>query len=346
MSSLDLLKQELITQKTKLDTKGYPVNCANSNPSPSEITTTITNLPDLTQVTTTKSDVITGKTFIAPTGELQVGTYEPSGGSTKTDKRYYAMVFGVGDRFEIEIPTTSEFYYILPYAFYSSESELPYKQDLDIPSNITTIGSYAFYSCKGLTGTLHISSSCTHIGQRAFNYCENLEHAIVDNGIDSDSLYIFDHCSSLVSVTLPQNIETVPNYLCSYCTKLKSLTIPASTKSILNYIIRNSTAVEEVLFMPATPPTLNSNSFAYSNSTANKFYPYQSYQTYMTTTNYTALTGTKYAHGTFTSGETLPRSTTGYNLTWYATREDLLNSANPITTAPNNQMLFARATAQ
>ena len=44
MDSLNLLKQELINQKTLLDQKGFPVTTANTNPSPSEITSAIENI--------------------------------------------------------------------------------------------------------------------------------------------------------------------------------------------------------------------------------------------------------------------------------------------------------------
>ena len=155
---------------------------------------------------------------------------------------------------------------------------------------------------------------------------------------------MFDHCASLQSIQLPENIETIPNYFCSYCYKLKSLTIPASTKTVLNYIIRNCSIMEEVIFMPSTPPTLNANSFAYSTA-CNKYYPYASYQSYMTATNYTSLAGNKYAHGTFTANTTLPTSTTGYSLTWYATKQDAINGTNPVTVASSDGMYFATCSA-
>ncbi len=344
MSSLDLLKQELVTQKTNLDAKGYPVTCANLNPSPSEITTTINNLPDLTKVDVSQSDVVEGKTFISPSGELQVGTYQATSG-TSTDNRYYAMVFGVGDSFEIEIPENPAYNYILPYSLYTSDNPLPYKHNLSIPSNITKIGSYAFYGCNGLTGTLHISSSCTEIGQRSFSYCEKLEHAIVENGITTDALYMFDHCSALKTIDIANNTTVIPNYFCSYCTNLTSLTIPANVISILNYILRSSTAVKYIMFMPTNPPALNANGFAYSPSTANIFYPYLSYKAYMTATNYSSIPGNKFAHGTFGVSQALPSSTNGYSLVWYATQEDLLNQTNPITQSTTSGTYFARATA-
>lgn len=346
MSSLDLLKQELITQKTKLDTKGYSVNCSNHNPSPGEITTTIDKLPDLNQVTSTPSDVLNGKTFISSTGELQLGSYDPGNAELiERANRYYAIVFGVGDRYEVEIPTDSKYSRILEYAFCGVGATLAYKHDLTIPPNITSIEEYAFYRCAGLTGTLTVPNTCTFVGQRAFYYCENINHIVFGAPITKDSNYLFDHCASVESITLTGEVTAIPGYFCSYCTLLKNLTIPAEVTTIYNYAMRNSPAIEYLIFLPTNPPNLYSNGFSYANA-SDKYYPYNSYSKYMTATNYPAVSGNKYAHGTFNTGEILPTSTTGYNLTWFASREDLKNSTNPITVAPNNEMLFARATAQ
>lgn len=75
MQSLEILKQELITQKDLLDSKGFPVNVKNINPSPSEITEAIQNIDiDFTKSDAVESDVVLGKSFFSKDSSLKVGT--------------------------------------------------------------------------------------------------------------------------------------------------------------------------------------------------------------------------------------------------------------------------------
>ncbi|MBQ3502885.1 MAG: hypothetical protein IJA72_04410 [Clostridia bacterium] len=77
MDSLNLLKQELINQKTLLDQKGFPVTTANTNPSPSEITSAIESINvNFALADASPQDVALGKTFYAQTGDLKTGTLD------------------------------------------------------------------------------------------------------------------------------------------------------------------------------------------------------------------------------------------------------------------------------
>lgn len=347
MNSLDILKQELINQKTNFQNKGYSLTCANLNPSPSEITLATSNLPDLNQVNATAEDVALGKTFISSSGTLETGTYQGGGSTTTTDNRYYTLAFNMNEPFEIEIPESTPFSEIRDYAFWTEISGEPLflKNNLSIPSNITRIGSYAFHGCNGLTGNLYVPSTCAELGQRVFNYCENIAHAYIEGGITQQSFYLFDHCSSLQSIELNNNVTTIPTYFCSYCTSLVSFTIPSSVTAINAYFIRNSTALKTLIFLPSDPPTLNANAFSYS-SLPNVYFPYLSYSNYISATNYTKITSNKFAQGIFEASTSLPSSITGYNLTWYASTSDLEAQINPITQTGEAGMYFARPTAQ
>ena len=71
-------------------------------------------------------------------------------------------------------------------------------KDLVIPSNVTSIGGYAFYSCSGLTSVI-IPNSVTSIGSYAFYNCGGLKKMKVDKttpiNITSD---VFNNTSSSV----------------------------------------------------------------------------------------------------------------------------------------------------
>ena len=76
MENLEVLKLELLSQKTEIENKGGVVNVANNNPSPSEITAGIKTIvmPDFSSANATVEDVIDGKTFYAGNSEIKVGT--------------------------------------------------------------------------------------------------------------------------------------------------------------------------------------------------------------------------------------------------------------------------------
>ena len=84
MSNIEILKNELISQKQAIEEKGGNVIVKNLNPSPSEITEGIKSISsvDLSLADATESDVKKGKTFYAMDTTLKVGTHEDSGGDS------------------------------------------------------------------------------------------------------------------------------------------------------------------------------------------------------------------------------------------------------------------------
>ena len=77
-----------------------------------------------------------------------------------------------------------------------------------IPTNVTSIGDYAFSGCRGLA-SVSIPDVVTSIGD-----------------------YAFDGCSGLTSVTIPSNVTSIGRYAFSACSNLATITIPNSVKSI------------------------------------------------------------------------------------------------------------------
>ena len=64
---------------------------------------------------------------------------------------------------------------------------------LVIPNDVTSINSYAFYGCSGLT-SVTIPNSVTSIGSYAFNGCSNLTSVTIPNSVTSISDYAFSSC--------------------------------------------------------------------------------------------------------------------------------------------------------
>jgi len=143
---------------------------------------------------------------------------------------------------------------------------------LTIPSTIegypvTSIGNYAFSSCRNLTN-ITITNSVTSIGDYAFECCGSLTSITVDannpnycsidgnlyskdgktliqyaigksatsftipNSVTSIGERAFYGCSSLTSITIPNSVTSIGEYAFYGCSSLTSITIPNSVTSI------------------------------------------------------------------------------------------------------------------
>ena len=75
-----------------------------------------------------------------------------------------------------------------------------------IPNSVTSIGSRAFYNCKGLT-SVTIPNSVTSIGSSAFRSCTGLKSVTIGSGVANIGYGAFYKCIDLTSVT---NYATTP----------------------------------------------------------------------------------------------------------------------------------------
>lgn len=66
--------------------------------------------------------------------------------------------------------------------------------------DITTIGNYAFYDCKGLT-SINIPDSVTSIGSDAFYGCTGLTSIVIPDSVTSIGDKAFYNCSGLTEFT-------------------------------------------------------------------------------------------------------------------------------------------------
>ena len=119
----------------------------------------------------------------------------------------------------------------LSYANHIYSDENAEIKDIVIPNGVTSIGDYAFGSCKGLT-SITIPNSVTSIGNSAFYACKDLTSITIPNSVTSIGNSAFDNCSGLTSITIPNSVTSIGNSAFFACKDLTSVTIGNSVTSI------------------------------------------------------------------------------------------------------------------
>ncbi len=103
------------------------------------------------------------------------------------------------------------------------------------PSSVTTIGDYAFFNCRYLTGSLTIPSLVTTIGTGAFRECWGLNGTLtISSSVTTIGERAFSGCSGISgSLTIPSSVKTIENCAFQTCIGFTgSLTIPSSVITI------------------------------------------------------------------------------------------------------------------
>ena len=102
-----------------------------------------------------------------------------------------------------------------------------------IPSSITSIESYAFYSCSKLK-SIEIPESVTFIGESAFYECSNLASVTFSENSQLASIesYVFYSCSKLESITIPESVTFIGESAFCECSNLASVTFSENSQLV------------------------------------------------------------------------------------------------------------------
>ena len=91
-----------------------------------------------------------------------------------------------------------------------------------IPDGVTSIPSYAFRGCSGLT-SITIPNSVTSIGSYAFYGCTGLTSITIPNSVTSIDPGTFSGCSGLTSITIPDSVTGIGTCAFDGCSGLTSI---------------------------------------------------------------------------------------------------------------------------
>ena len=104
--------------------------------------------------------------------------------------------------------------------------------DLSNCTSLISIGSYAFYDCSGITGELVLPSGLTSIGSNAFYGCRGLTEVDLSNctSLTSIGSYAFRGCSGLTGeLVLPSGLTSIGSYAFYDCSGLTEVDLSKCT---------------------------------------------------------------------------------------------------------------------
>ena len=100
-------------------------------------------------------------------------------------------------------------------------------KSIQIPQNVTTIGSEAFYDCSSLT-SITLPNTVNKIGNSAFSSCDNLASINIPEGVTELPNYVVSS-AAITEFVIPSTVTKVGYSLCSGCNNLTRIECRATT---------------------------------------------------------------------------------------------------------------------
>ena len=150
----------------------------------------------------------------------------------------------------------------------------------ELPQTLNDVEGYGLYRCTNLTAS--IMPVISTMGNYAFAYSGVTFKEIPKGSVLAQ--YAFAYCDGLTNLTI-SNDGAIPNYCFRYCDNLSSVEIDGEITSVGSYAFGNCSKLKTFTIHRATPPTLQSNTF--SLTTLDTIYvPASALETYKSATNW------------------------------------------------------------
>ena len=136
---------------------------------------------------------------------------------------------GWDDRLSVLSVTLPEHVTSLGNSAFSQFSNLT-SVHFDFTTNLTTIGSSAFFSCTSLS-SIDLIDSITFIGNNGFHDCHALTDISMPSSLTSFENSLLLNCSSLTKIAIPDNVHTIGTGVFQNADMLTKITLPGSLTS-------------------------------------------------------------------------------------------------------------------
>lgn len=146
---------------------------------------------------------------------------------------------------------------------YSLTNPAPWGTDvksIELPETITSIGSYAFVGCTGLTN-VSVPAAVSSIGEYAFYGCSGLTDVnLIDTDMTTINRYTFCGCNSLANVNLPNELTEIGACAFYGCAALTMFTFPSEVATVGTSAFESCAGLTEVT-IPASLISFGTSAF-------------------------------------------------------------------------------------
>ena len=146
---------------------------------------------------------------------------------------------------------------------------------LVIPNSVTHIGYCAFFCCSGFTGSLTIPKSVTSIAGQAFDGCSSLTGSLtIPNSVTTIGHRTFKGCKFTGSLIIPNSVTRIEESVFDGCSGFTgSLIIPSSVTSIDNYAFNGCSGFTGSLTIPSSVTSIGDDAFYGCSGLTSLFLP-------------------------------------------------------------------------
>ena len=130
---------------------------------------------------------------------------------------------------------------------------------IEMPDNISYIGSYAFADCTNLALT-SLPAGLTSIGNNTFHKCVSLALTSLPEGLTSIGWSAFQNCTNLALTSLPEGLTSIDSNAFSGCSNLALTSLPEGLTSIGNSAFEGCTNLAH-MSLPESLTRINGNAF-------------------------------------------------------------------------------------
>ena len=124
-------------------------------------------------------------------------------------------------------------------------------RSVEFNESLSSIGSFAFAYTK--LSELDIPSHIKSIGTYAFNNCRALKHVFIKDGVENISSKAFSNCCKIVSFFLPENLNSLSPDIFQD-SKITNLVLPLKPFNVDSEIVQNADIIH---CKSSTPPFAN-----------------------------------------------------------------------------------------